>query len=517
MRLLSIEVGVIKNYLRFLLIRLHCHNVNKVQLKVLTITSSSCSLVWFRDDLRLRANPALHAAAQSGKPVICLYILEDGPDAFRQPGGARKWWLDKSLRALSDSLTDINGRLVLRRCGDRTTEDTLLEFVKDNDCSEIYWNRRYAPHEVGKDKSIKSALQDDGRSVHTFNGSLLREPWETKTGNGDCYKVFTPFWNAMRPAYERTHPSGIPDISFADLEIGGNIEDWALHPTMPDWSDGLTDTWRPGEDGAHERLRDFLEHDLNGYKANRDRPDMDSTSRLSAHLAFGEISSQEIWTIVLDHMDRNPGVDGDGWAFLREIAWRDFSYTLLFQSDALHSVNWNSRFDTFPWNRNDAYLLAWQDGQTGYPIVDAGMRQLWETGWMHNRVRMVVGSFLVKHLLQDWREGETWFWDTLVDADWANNPASWQWIAGSGADAAPYFRIFNPMTQGEKFDPNGDYVRRWVPEIADLPTKYLFEPWTAPKEIQRARNVVIGQTYPKPIVEHKRAREAALQAYESTK
>lgn len=484
---------------------------------MLAITVSSCSLVWFRDDLRLRANPALDAAAKSGQAVICLYILEDGSDAFRQPGGAKKWWLDKSLSSLDQSLQELGGKLVLKRCSDRTTEETLLKFAKDNQCSEVYWNRRYAPHEVEKDKAIKSALQAEGRSVHSFNGSLLREPWETRTGSSDCYRVFTPFWNAMRPDYVRSHPTGVPKLTFGVTEDSDTIDDWALHPTTPDWSAGLAETWQPGEVGAYERLKDFLENALKGYKANRDRPDLNATSRLSSHLAFGEISPQDIWSIVLNHMDSNPGVDSDGWAFLRELAWRDFSYSLLFQSDALHSVNWNPRFNAFPWNRNDAFLLAWQKGQTGYPIVDAGMRQLWHTGWMHNRVRMVVGSFLVKHLLQDWREGETWFWDTLVDADWANNPASWQWIAGSGADAAPYFRIFNPMTQGEKFDPNGDYVRRWVPEIAKLPTKYLFEPWSAPKEVQKATNVLIGHTYPKPIVEHKKAREAALQAYESTK
>ena len=466
--------------------------------------------------MRLNDNPAIQAAHDSGNPVICLFILEDGYDEFRPLGGARKWWLDKSLKSLADDLKSKGGQLVLRRCERKKSLTVLEEVVSEADISAVFWNRRYAPQEIEKDKEIKTALTEGGISVQSFNGSLLCEPWTLKTGKGDPYKVFTPFWKALKPDYKRTHPKGCPDLKFGPKLASDKLTDWALHPTRPDWSGGISDFWSPGEKGAKDRLSDFLDNTLKGYQDDRDRPDKAGTSLLSPHLSFGEISPQAIWDITVSRMDENSDLEKDGWAFLREIAWRDFSYSLLYQSECLHTSNWNDRFNSFPWASNEPRLIAWQKGLTGYPMVDAGMRQLWHTGWMHNRVRMIVGSFLVKHLLIDWREGEDWFWDTLVDADTANNPASWQWVAGSGADAAPYFRIFNPMTQGEKFDPDGAYVRKWVPELKKLPTKYIHEPWSAPDDVLSQCGISLGRDYPNPVVDHKHARERALEAYGST-
>lgn len=392
-----------------------------------------------------------------------------------------------------------------------------MDVCRAYNVSSVFWNRRYSTSDVSTDKSVKAALTDAGLDPCSLSGSLLKEPWEVKTNSGHPYKVFTPFWNALKPDFNPCHPEGIPDCTFvSDFECD-ELDTWKLHPQKPDWSDGLHSSWTPGEDGAHACLEFFFENGLAGYKEKRDRPDLPNTSRLSPHLSFGEISVHEIWSRTLQKIQEKPALENDGWAFLRELAWRDFSYSLLFQSEDLSQNNWNDKFDGFPWETDESALRAWQKGQTGYPIVDAGMRELWTTGWMHNRVRMIVASFLIKHLMIDWRTGEEWFWDTLVDADTANNPASWQWVAGSGADASPYFRIFNPITQGEKFDPDGAYIRHWVPELSKLPKKYLFQPWTTPRDVQKHCGVILGQDYPKPIVEHKAARQRALDAYESLK
>lgn len=474
------------------------------------------SVVWFRNDLRLDANPALDRALRCGPPVLCVYLYENGLSDIREPGAASKWWLNKSLIQLDNRLKEKGGRLFLKRCDGASPKEILQAISDQYKIQGIYWNRRYSPKLRNIDQDVKEWAKGEGITAESFNGSLLCEPWEIKTNDGNPYKVFTPFWKSLASAYERTHPEKLTSGEFVS-DVCDDVTNWALHPTKPDWSTGLEKCWTPGEAGAHERLENFLENTLKGYDEKRDRPDKVSTSMLSPHLAFGEISPQQIWTATKHLMEHNSALESDGWAFLREIGWRDFSNTLLYQAENLAERNWNDRFDHFDWVSDDDLLSAWKKGQTGYPIVDAGMRQLWETGWMHNRVRMIVGSFLVKHLRIHWREGETWFWDTLVDADVANNPASWQWIAGSGADAAPYFRIFNPITQGEKFDPNGDYVRKWVPELTKLPNKFLQKPWEASKPTLRDAGVALGKHYPKPIVEHKRAREKALQAYEKTK
>ncbi|HBJ94078.1 MAG TPA: deoxyribodipyrimidine photolyase [Hyphomonadaceae bacterium] len=481
------------------------------------MSAEDISLVWFRDDLRLSANPALKAAADAGKPILCFYLFNENDEQPRLLGGAKRWWLDKSLRALSEKIENLGGKLFLKRNTDRSTADVLLDVCRTHNVKSVFWNRRYSTSETDIDKSVKSVLSEAGHSPSSFSGSLLKEPWEVKTNSGNPYKVFTPFWNALKPDFAPKHPDGIPDCSFFSDFDCEDLEDWALHPSKPDWSDGLGDAWIPGEDGAKACLEAFFDEGLKGYKEKRDRPDLPNTSRLSPYLSFGEISVHEIWSRTLQKISGASELESDGWAFLRELAWRDFSYSLLFQSKDLSTENWNDKFDGFPWEKNETCLTAWQKGQTGYPIVDAGMRELWTTGWMHNRVRMIVASFLIKHLMIDWRTGEEWFWDTLVDADTANNPASWQWVAGSGADASPYFRIFNPITQGEKFDPDGVYIRKWVPELSKLPRKCLFAPWDTPRDVQKECGVLIGHDYPKPIVIHKQARQRALDAYESLK
>jgi len=477
--------------------------------------ASAPVIVWFREDLRLSDNPALHAAVQKGRPIVCLYIFMDGEDGARPLGGASRWWLDKSLKALAKDIEQLGGQLTVR-AGDGSA--CLDKVIEETGADAVFWNRRYGAAERDTDAAIKSGLKDRGIAVESFNARLLVEPWVLKTGSGGFYKVFTPFWKALRGCYEA--PAALPrPKNLSGPKLGTlSIDELGLHPKTPEWSAGFDAMWTPGEDGAAERLEAFLDGPVDDYPKERDLPGKeDGTSGLSPHLRFGEISPAQVWRAALPAMESGRVSEDGGWKFLSEIGWREFSYVLLYHQPDLAEANYNSDFDHMPWRTDDAALKAWQTGQTGYPIVDAGMRQLWETGWMHNRVRMIVASFLTKHLLLHWREGEDWFWDTLVDADPASNPASWQWTAGSGADAAPYFRVFNPITQGEKFDSDGAFVRRWVPEIADLPNKHLHSPWTADKDTLAKAGVTLGKDYPKPLVEHKTARERALDAYETLK
>ena len=470
------------------------------------------SIMWFRSDLRLEENPALMAALRSGNPVLPVYIY---PDGQRLPGAATQWWLDKSLLALDKEIQGHGGQLYVVDAQETSVEEAFRKLIQKFDVQGVYWNRRYEPVGRTTDETVKTWLKDNGIAAESFSGSLLLEPWNLKTKTGDLYKVFTPFWKSLKEAYQ-PQLCGCPERPEFAKETSATIASLKLHPTKPDWSAGMNDSWSPGAAAAKDCLHKFLDSHLENYSETRDRPDKDQTSRLSPYLAFGEISPHYIWSVTKSRIDEYPELEKGGWSFLRELAWRDFSYSLLFQSRNLAEENWNSRFDDFGWTADQSGFAAWKAGRTGYPIVDAGMRQLWHTGWMHNRVRMVVASFLVKHLRINWREGEKWFWDTLVDADSANNPASWQWVAGSGADAAPCFRIFNPMTQAEKFDPNGEYIRRWVPELRKLPTKYLSAPWTAPASVLTASGVRLGKDYPHPVVDHKSARESALAAYENT-
>jgi len=472
-------------------------------------------IVWFREDLRLADNPAVAAAAASGAPVICLYIRETGAKGARALGGAALWWLDKSLKALASSLETIGGRLILRT-GD--PQKVLTEVISETGASAVVWNRRYGEPGKTSDTALKTALKEAGIDVTSFNGRLLMEPWELKTGSGGYYRVFTPFWRAMQAAYVPTPVTGAPE-RLKNVDAGTeDIADWRMHPTAPDWSHGMAEFWTPGEAGARKRLKDFLDGPVNDYAENRNRPDLDnSSSRLSPHLRFGEIGPAQIWRAVKAGIDAGRIQERPAMVFLSEIAWREFSHVLLHFNPELASKNYNPNFDQMPWRTDAAALRKWQQGMTGYPVVDAGMRQLWHTGWMHNRVRMIVASFLTKHLLLPWQVGEEWFWNTLVDADPAANAASWQWTAGSGADAAPYFRVFNPITQGKKFDETGAYVRRWVPEISNVADKYLHAPFEAPAEVLKRAGVVLGMTYPNPIVDHAGARQRALDAYKQTR
>lgn len=480
-------------------------------------TAAAPVIVWFRNDLRVADNPALIEAAAAGSPILCVFVHPAAPAAGRPLGGASRWWLAGSLRALAQTLGERGGRLDVL-AGDPSV--LIPDLARLSGAQAVFWNRRYGKAETDVDAAIKSALPNFGVTARSFNGHLLHEPWTITNKAGGPMKVFTPFWRTARASGAPTAPVPAPDrLRAAALPAGFEplpIEALGLEPARPDWAGGLRQEWTRGEAGALARLERFLAHGLAGYAEARNRPDLPATSKLSPHLRFGEISTRQCW-----HAAEHAVASGQSRAsaedlevFLKELGWREFSYHLLHHNPSLASANYTPRFDAFPWRDDAADLAAWQRGMTGYPIVDAGMRQLWATGWMHNRVRMIVGSFLVKHLMIDWRRGEEWFWDTLVDADPASNAASWQWVAGTGADAAPYFRIFNPILQGEKFDPDGAYVRRWVPELSRLPSKLLHKPWTAPPAILAAAGISLGRNYPRPVVQHELARVRALAAFQ---
>jgi deoxyribodipyrimidine photo-lyase len=470
-------------------------------------------VVWFRRDLRLDDNPALVEAAATGRPVVPVYVLDDRIEG-RPLGGAARWWLDKSLRALATRLESIGSRLVLRS---GESGAALRALLAETGAGAVYWNTLWEPPARARDDALSAELARGGVEVRTFNASLLAEPGSVLTGSGEPYKVFTPFWRALRP---RLDPA--PRPAPRRLEVPGSwpaserIDAWGLHPTKPDWSKGFV-VWTPGEQGAAERLDAFVRHALSDYPAGREIPGAEGSSRLSPHLHWGEISPNRVFRAVCGAAHAQEAGDDACEKLLSELGWRDFSAHLLHHFPHLPTRAFKPAFDRFPFRRDPTALEAWRRGRTGYPIVDAGLRQLWTTGWMHNRVRMIVSSFLVKDLLIDWREGEAWFWDTLVDADQATNAASWQWIAGSGVDAAPFFRVYNPVTQGEKFDPEGAYVRKWAPELADLPDRLIHAPWTATDVELAAAGIRLGETYPRPIVDHARARERALAALRSLK
>jgi deoxyribodipyrimidine photo-lyase len=479
--------------------------------------SDAPCLVWFRDDLRLSDHLALHAAAASKRPVICLYVFDETSRApgARPIGGATRWWLAQSLRSLQKNLATHGVPLLLRK-GSATA--IITEVVRESAASDVFWNAIAQAPQQAVERDVVSALHDLGATVHSFAGDLLAAPVQVRTKEGRGLRVFTPFWRRIQamgappdPLPSPRHLRPGPDMA------GGTVESLKLEPTHPDWAGGLRETWTTGESAAQKRLKHFLKDALAGYTEDRDRPDRDGTSGLSPHLRFGEISPRQVWHAAHFAAAERHALASDADKYLSELGWREFCRHLLFDMPDLDTRNLQSSFDRFPWRHDAAALKAWQRGQTGYPVVDAGMRQLWHTGVMHNRVRMVVASFLVKHLLIDWREGEKWFWDTLVDADAGSNPANWQWVAGCGADAAPYFRVFNPVLQGEKFDPDGIYVKRWVPELAQLPKKFVHQPWEAtPLELASA-GITLGTTYPHPIVDHRKGRERALKAYEKTR
>ncbi len=445
------------------------------------MTHSHITIWWLRQDLRLSDNPALVWAAQRGK-VLPVYIHDR--TRGRLAGGATKWWLQQSLAALGKQIP-----LVIKS---GETAKVLHDLIAETGADGVCWNRCYEPWAVNSDKDLKSLLRENAKvEVESFNGALLLEPWEVKNGSGTEFKVFTPFWKTCVGLLEARGviPYPPPQVTWHEGVASDSV---TFYPSRnePDWAAGWDKLWQPGEDGAHKTLQHFLANGLQHYANGRDLPAKPYTSKLSPHLHFGEISPRQIWVEAKKHAGANCD------KFLSEVGWREFCHQLLYHYPTMVEQNWKQNFDAYPWRKLEgkaaADFEAWTKGKTGYPLVDAGMRELWHTGWMHNRVRMVTASFLIKHLRIDWREGEKWFWDTLVDADQANNACGWQWVAGSGADAAPYFRIFNPTSQAEKFDPQDSYIKKWVPEYGT-------------------------SLYPKPIVDHEAARKAAMDGYEMVK
>ncbi len=474
------------------------------------------TILWFRNDLRLTDNRALYAAVEAGGAVLAVYVLDDGAMGPWRMGGASRWWLHHSIAALGTALEKAGCPLLIR-CGDAVEEIAAL--AAETGARRVHCSRCYEPWAQQQERALHARLADSGVGLKRFPGALLKEPEYLRTKSGEPFKVYTPFWRALLADGAPNAPVPAPSRirSMSHRPSGLRLASLDLLPSKPDWSGGLAQTWRPGEAAALARLDAFLMEGLAGYASNRDRPDLSGTSRLSPHMDFGELSPAIIWHGARAAFAGSRANEDDLDAFLREIGWREFSYHLLFHWPTLPADPFRPEFAAFPWTENVAHLAAWQRGLTGFPIVDAGMRELWQTGWMHNRVRMIAASFLVKDLLIPWQQGERWFWDTLVDADLASNAASWQWVAGSGADAAPYFRIFNPTTQGAKFDPDGAYIRRFVPELASLPAAFIHEPAAAPDGALRMAGVVLGKTYPLPIVDHGKARVGALAAYEAVK
>lgn len=456
-------------------------------------------LVWLRRDLRLQDNPALYYAARTDHPIIPFFI-DDEP----RLGSASRWWRGRSLAALNSDLNSIQSKLVLRH-GDAL--DQIMSLVEEIGARELHFNRRLEPRGLSTDAKVVTQLRGIGIEVIEHHSNRLHDPWALKTLKGESFRVFTPFWRRLAENYRPPSPCPTPKKLIAPSSWPQST-DLDIFQENSAWTVGMTTQWRPGEDGAQAMLK-RLSNKLDDYSSSRDRPDVEGTSRLSPHLAWGEISVHALWRKL---SDSDSPVQN---SFLRELGWRDFNSHLLYHFPKLPVNNWNRQFDDFPYQDNSKNFRAWCKGLTGYPIVDAGMRELWTTGWMHNRVRMVVASFLIKDLLIDWRKGEEWFWDTLVDADLAQNAGNWQWVNGSGADASPYFRIFNPITQSVRFDPEGTYIRRWIPELSKLPTKIIHEPSLASFGDLSAAGVVIGQTYPLPMVDHAKARERALATFKA--
>ena len=474
------------------------------------------TVIWFRQDLRLADNPALAAAMAQADTLIPVYIHAPAAEAPWAAGGASQWWLHHSLRSLREDLRQRGSELIIRAAPDAGAE--LLSIAHEMQANRIVWNRRYEPAAITRDARIKSMLRSQNLQCESFNGALLHEPWEVKTKTGGHYQVFTPFWRQCLSLADPAPPLPAPDNLAAPTRWphSAALEDLNLLPRIA-WDTGITAAWKPGSTAAHARLHDFLERRAGAYAHARDRPDIEGTSKMSPHLHLGEISPREIWHAVRDQARGGQATDWRGSRFLTEIGWREFAHHLLYHFPETPLQPLRANFARFPWQDRPDLLRAWQRGMTGYPIVDAGMRQLWQTGWMHNRVRMIVASFLVKDLRIAWQEGARWFWDTLVDADLASNSLGWQWSAGCGADAAPYFRIFNPVSQGKKFDAEGDYVRKFLPEISSLSNDWIHEPWNAPPESLRAAGITLGTTYPLPMVDHRQARELALAALTTLK
>jgi deoxyribodipyrimidine photo-lyase len=471
---------------------------------------TGATIVWLRQDLRTSDHLPLWSAIERGGPVLPVFVWAPEEEGAWALGGASRWWLHQSLTSLAQELESLGSRLIVR-CGNSL--EVLLELIRASGADAVYWQRRYEPAAIARDTMVKQRLRADGVEAISFAGGVLFEPWEVETKGGSPYKVFTPFWRACTaakaPAAPLPCPERIPAPSHWPTSLP--LAELKLEPTIG-WASGMRDAWRVGSVGAREELQRFLEHGLKEYEEERNRPDQVGVSRLSPYLHFGEISPREVWQQVQATMKRKPSTRQGGEAYLRQLIWREFAHHLLYHFSHTPTEPLREEFAKFPWENDRTALKAWQRGRTGYPLVDAGMRELWTTGWMHNRVRLVVASFLVKDLRIHWLEGAQWFWDTLVDADLANNTLGWQWTAGCGADAAPYFRIFNPTTQSEKLDVAGEYIRRWVPELRQLPDDCIHEPAKADHNTLRKAGVELGVNYPHPIVEHGEARRKALEA-----
>lgn len=461
------------------------------------------SIFWFRDDLRLQNNQGLYKATKQTERLILIYILDETAPTSELLGSASKWWLHQSLQKLQQDLEQKGQRLILKK---GNPAEIINQLVHDQKIESVFWNRSYTPHSIARDTSIKTNLKSKNIKVHTFPGNVLIEPFNIKNKSEKPYLVFTPFYKSylMYPFLGEEPfdvPSHLPQFFTTISSLP--LDTFNLLPQGLNWADGFSNYWTPGEKGASTRLHNFLTEDLKQYHLDQDLSQ--KTSLLAPHLRWGEISVKNLYHELTQLSIKTPSLSSVISAFQRELIWRDFAYHLLYHFPHTITQNQKTQFNAFPWIQRDDYFKAWTKGKTGYPIVDAGMRQLWQTGFMHNRVRMIVGSFLVKHLLIDWRLGERWFWDTLLDADLASNVMNWQWVAGSGADASPYFRIFNPLLQAQKFDPKVNYIKEWVPELRNLHDKAILE-------MDRLSERTKG-AYPNPIVKHEDARNKALQAY----
>ncbi len=476
------------------------------------------ALVWFRLDLRLEDNPALLAAVKKNAPVIPVFIYSPEEEKPWASGGASLFWLHQSLKSLDNDLKEIGSRLILRR---GKSIDILKTLIKETGAGSLFWSRRYEPSLIKRDVEIKNYFKSEGLECESFNSALLFEPWQILTRQKTPYQVYTAFWNACQTMPEPAVPVSVPSkmISPAAWPKFENVESLGLEPKIK-WAEGIRGFWKPGETGARIQLKEFLKTGAGRYDRGRDIPSEAGTSRLSPHLHFGEISPCKVWHEIKRFAGKNslkPPERKAAEIYLKEIVWREFAHHLLYHFPHTPLEPLKKKYEKFPWRKDAKRLKAWQKGMTGYPIVDAGMREVWHTGWMHNRVRMIAASFLIKDLLIPWQEGAKWFWDTLVDADLAGNTLGWQWTAGCGADASPFFRIFNPVTQGEKFDSRGVYVRKWVPEIAGLPDPWIHKPFEAPEEILKRAGIVLGKTYPRPLVNHADARKEALNLLQQIK
>lgn len=470
------------------------------------------TILWFRKDLRLADNSALEAAIAAGGPVIPVYIWAPEEAGTWAPGGASRWWLHQALASLSGELRVRSGELILR---EGNSLDELRDIIEETGAKRVYWNRRYESPLRELDAEIKRSLREEGIEVESFNSSLLNEPHTASTGSDQPYKVYTPYWKKVKDR-------PLPDLAKPDLDQlrfpksfpeSVELDTLGLLPSIP-WDEGFYKKWDVSEKAALQRLDAFVESPIQDYAEDRDRPDVEGTSCLSPYLHWGQIGPRQIAHKLKEATDlTNKGPQ----VYLKEVYWREFAYNVLYHFPHTPDKPLREEYASFPWEHDAATIKAWQRGRTGYPIVDAGMRQLWETGWMHNRVRMIVSSLLVKHLLHDWHEGAKWFWDTLVDADLASNTLGWQWSGGCGADAAPYFRVFNPIIQGKKFDPEGDYVKKYVPELKDLDAEFIHTPWEAPSHVLKRAGLSLGEDYPEPIIEHKKGRDRALAALDQFK